>query len=99
VDVECGYTRAGCANHNKSPKIRARCGTSSSDDPFRVLPILQNRCAAIDGLYIEEVHSGRWSPRRSARSGSPMGNKVRTTDVDQHHVAEQLDDPWKRLNS
>jgi hypothetical protein len=67
--------------------------------PFRVLPILQNLCAAIDELYIEEVGPfGAMITDEARAKWIATGNKVRTSDVDQYIalLAEQLDDPWKR---
>lgn len=67
--------------------------------PYRVVPILQGLCAAIDELYIEE--GGPFGKRMAEEARAKWvatGNKVRTTDVDQYtlHLAEQLDDPWRR---
>ena len=67
--------------------------------PYRVLPILQNLCAAIDELYIEEVGPfGTMVVGEVRAKWVATGNKVRTSDVDQYiaMLAEQLDDPWKR---
>ena len=67
--------------------------------PFRVLPILQNLCATIDELYIEEVGPfGTMVAEEVRAKWLATGNKVRTSDVDQYigMLAEQLDDPWKR---
>lgn len=67
--------------------------------PYRVLPILQNLCRAIDELYIEEVGPfGTMVTEETRAKWLATGNKVRTTDVDQYVLllAEQLDDPWRR---
>ena len=67
--------------------------------PYRVLPILQNLCKAIDALYIEEVGPfGTMVAEETRAKWLATGNKVRTTDVDQYVLllAEQLDDPWRR---
>ena len=67
--------------------------------PYRVLPILQNLCKAIDDLYIEEVGPfGQMVTEETRAKWLATGNKVRTTDVDQYVLllAEQLDDPWRR---
>ena len=67
--------------------------------PYRVLPILQGLCAAIDELYIEEVGPfGKMVTEEARAQWVATGNKVRTTDVDQYILllAEQLDDPWRR---
>jgi hypothetical protein len=67
--------------------------------PYRVLPILQNLCKAIDDLYIEEVGPfGKMVTEETRAKWLATGNKVRTTDVDQYVLllAEQLDDPWRR---
>ena len=67
--------------------------------PYRVLPILQSLCAAIDELYIEETGPfGAMVTEEVRATWVATGNKVRTTDVDEYILllAEQLDEPWKR---
>ena len=53
--------------------------------PYRAAPILQGPCAAIDELYIEEVGPfGKRVAEEARAKWVATGNKVRTTDVDQH---------------
>ena len=53
--------------------------------PFRALPILQNLCAAIDALFIEEVGPfGQMVTEEARASWLASGNKVQTSDVDEY---------------
>jgi hypothetical protein len=67
--------------------------------PFRVLPLLEKLCAAIDEMFVEETGPfGAMVVEEARAKWLATGNKMKTTDVDQYIqlLALQLDDPWKR---
>jgi hypothetical protein len=95
-----GQTRSSQQRPRNDPgAMPARKSIANMPGPFRVLPILQNLCAQIDELYIEEVGPfGTMVAEEVRAKWLATGNKVRTSDVDQYILllAEQLDEPWKR---
>jgi len=90
---------AALTSTTRGPGANREEETANMPGPYRVLPILQNLCAAIDEMYIEEVGPfGTMVVSEVRAKWVATGNKVRTSDVDQYIalLAEQLDDPWKR---